>query len=152
MNSGKTVFAQLMDFLPTFEFHQCVERYRGDYKVTSFSCWDQYDLRCQRPVAQPSLGVNSEPIKLRKTIGSCSLSDRRSTVRLRPQDLQHEPAQGGEPPLLVCLYAGLASRCFGWYKRDTLEWQPSTGLSTVPGQIRIGCYAHRNAPCNAAEF
>ena len=29
MNSGKTVFAQLMDFLPAYEFHQCVERYRG---------------------------------------------------------------------------------------------------------------------------
>ena len=42
MNSGKTVFAQVMDFLPTYEFHQCVERYHGDYKVKSFSCWDQY--------------------------------------------------------------------------------------------------------------
>ncbi len=42
MNSGKTVFAQLMDFLPTYEFHQCVERYRGDYKVKTFSCRDQY--------------------------------------------------------------------------------------------------------------
>ncbi len=42
MNSGKTVFAQLMDFLPAYEFHQCVERYRGAYKVKTFSCWDQY--------------------------------------------------------------------------------------------------------------
>ena len=42
MNSGKTVFAQLMDFLPTYEFHQCVERYGGEYKVKTFSCWDQY--------------------------------------------------------------------------------------------------------------
>ena len=42
MNSGKTVLAQLMDFLPTYEFHQCVERYGGAYKVKTFSCWDQY--------------------------------------------------------------------------------------------------------------
>ncbi len=42
MNSGKTVFAQLMEFLPTYEFHRCIERYRGDYKVKTFSCWDQY--------------------------------------------------------------------------------------------------------------
>jgi hypothetical protein len=42
MNSGKTVFAQLMDFLPTYEFHRCVECYRGDYKVKTFSCRDQY--------------------------------------------------------------------------------------------------------------
>ncbi len=42
MNAGKTVFAQLMDFLPMYEFHRCVERYQGEYKVKSFSCWDQY--------------------------------------------------------------------------------------------------------------
>ena len=42
MNSGQTVFSQLMDFLPQHEFHRCVERYRGHYKVKSFSCMDQY--------------------------------------------------------------------------------------------------------------
>ncbi len=42
MNSGKTVFAQLMDFLPAYEFQRCVERYRGSYKIKTFSCWDQY--------------------------------------------------------------------------------------------------------------
>jgi hypothetical protein len=42
MNWGKTVFAQLMDFLPTHEFRHCVARYRGNYRVRSFSCWDQF--------------------------------------------------------------------------------------------------------------
>lgn len=42
MNIGKTVFAQLMDFLPSHEFHKCVERYKGNYKVKSFSCLDQF--------------------------------------------------------------------------------------------------------------
>ena len=42
MNSGRTMFAQVMDFLPLAEFRRCVERYRGDYKVQSFSCWDQF--------------------------------------------------------------------------------------------------------------
>jgi hypothetical protein len=42
MNSGRTIFAQVMDFLPGTEFRRCVERYRGDYKVQSFSCWDQF--------------------------------------------------------------------------------------------------------------
>jgi FOG: Transposase and inactivated derivatives len=36
------VFSQLMDFAPRYEFRLCVERYRGDYKVQSFSCWDQF--------------------------------------------------------------------------------------------------------------
>jgi len=42
MNSGKTVFSQLTDFMPTYEFQKCVERYHGEYKVKTFSCWDQY--------------------------------------------------------------------------------------------------------------
>src|SRR4029077_20869945 len=42
MNSGKTVFSQLMDFLPSYEFRLCVDRYQGNYKVKSFSCWDQF--------------------------------------------------------------------------------------------------------------
>jgi len=42
MNSGKTVFAQLMEFIPLYEFRQCVNRYKGNYKIKSFSCWDQF--------------------------------------------------------------------------------------------------------------
>ena len=42
MNIGKTVFAQLLEFLPQYEFQKCVERYRGNYKTISFSCWDQF--------------------------------------------------------------------------------------------------------------
>ncbi len=42
MNSGRTIFAQVMDLLPLAEFRRCVERYRGDYKVQSFSCLDQF--------------------------------------------------------------------------------------------------------------
>ena len=42
MNSGQTIFSQLMEFLPTYEFRQCVNRYNGNYKVKSFSCWDQF--------------------------------------------------------------------------------------------------------------
>jgi hypothetical protein len=30
-----------MDFIPRHEFKRCVARYRGHYKVQSFSCWDQ---------------------------------------------------------------------------------------------------------------
>jgi hypothetical protein len=42
MNSGRTIFAQLMDLLPLVEFRRCVDRYHGDYKVQSFSCLDQF--------------------------------------------------------------------------------------------------------------
>jgi hypothetical protein len=42
MNTGKTIFSQVMEFLPLREFQKCVERYSGNYKVQRFSCLDQY--------------------------------------------------------------------------------------------------------------
>ena len=42
MNSGKTIFSQLMDFMPMNEFRKCVKRYHGHYKVQKFSCVDQF--------------------------------------------------------------------------------------------------------------
>ena len=42
MNVGRTVFAQLLDHVPSYEFQKCVTRYRGDYQQKTFSCWDQY--------------------------------------------------------------------------------------------------------------
>ena len=42
MNSGRTVFAQLMDHLPAYEFRKCVACYRGDRRLRGFSCWDQF--------------------------------------------------------------------------------------------------------------
>ena len=42
MNLGRTVFAQLISFLPDREFRRCVSRYDGDRRWRSFSCWDQF--------------------------------------------------------------------------------------------------------------
>ena len=42
MNRGKLVFAQLMQHLPLTTFRRCVTRYRGEFKVKSFSCLDQF--------------------------------------------------------------------------------------------------------------
>jgi transposase len=42
VNVGQTVFSQLMEHLPRYEFQKCVTRYRGDYQQKSFSCWDQF--------------------------------------------------------------------------------------------------------------
>ena len=42
MYTGKTVFAQLLDHLPLHQFRRCVKRYKGNYKVQSFTCLDHY--------------------------------------------------------------------------------------------------------------
>ncbi len=42
MNLGRTVFSQLVDLLPTYQFQLCVDRYHGNRYVKDFSCWDQF--------------------------------------------------------------------------------------------------------------
>jgi hypothetical protein len=42
MNEGRTVFSQLISFLPDREFRRCVERYDGDAWLRGFSCWEQF--------------------------------------------------------------------------------------------------------------
>jgi hypothetical protein len=42
MNTGKTLFAQLMDFLPWTTFTRLVNRYAGDRYVKSFACAEQF--------------------------------------------------------------------------------------------------------------
>ena len=42
MNAAKLVFAQLMQWVPHYHFHRLVKRYKGNYKVSRFACWDQF--------------------------------------------------------------------------------------------------------------
>jgi len=42
MHTGKFLFAQLMRFLSKRDFDQCVRKYRGNYRVRKFSCYDQF--------------------------------------------------------------------------------------------------------------
>ena len=42
MYEGKIVFSQIMSLIPRYEFNKCVDKYRGNHKVRSFSCWDQF--------------------------------------------------------------------------------------------------------------
>ena len=42
MNSGRTIFAQLIEYVPIHEFRKCVARYCGNHRTKTFSCWDQF--------------------------------------------------------------------------------------------------------------
>ena len=42
MNSGKYVFAQLLQFINSYEFEKCVSRYKGDHRVRELNCWNQF--------------------------------------------------------------------------------------------------------------
>jgi len=42
MHLGKTVFTQIMEWVHPEQFRRCVVRYQGNYKVSNFSCWEQF--------------------------------------------------------------------------------------------------------------
>ena len=42
MYQGRTVFSQVLDFLPRKSFRTCVKRYNGNYRIRSFSCYEQF--------------------------------------------------------------------------------------------------------------
>jgi hypothetical protein len=77
MNSGKPIFAQLMDFLPHKAFQRCVKRYKGDFKLKTFSCWDQF------------LSMAFAQLTYRE-----SLRDIEACLRARPHKLYHLGIRG----------------------------------------------------------
>ena len=42
MNQGQTIFSQIMNYIPKHKFDFCIKKYRGSYKVQSFTCWEQF--------------------------------------------------------------------------------------------------------------
>ena len=42
MNEGRTVFAQLMDQLPKYEFEKCVRKYHGNHRIRSLPTYEQF--------------------------------------------------------------------------------------------------------------
>ena len=42
MNEGRTVFAQLLDFLPKYDFDKCVARYHGNFRVRKLPAYEQF--------------------------------------------------------------------------------------------------------------
>jgi hypothetical protein len=42
MNTGRTILSQILDFIPRYEFSKFVDKYKGNYRVKSFTCWEQF--------------------------------------------------------------------------------------------------------------
>ena len=42
MNEGRTVFAQLLDFLPKYDFDKCVARYHGNFRARKLPAYEQF--------------------------------------------------------------------------------------------------------------
>jgi len=42
MNQGRTIFSQIIDFTPRYEFDKFVRKYSGNHRCRTFSTWDQF--------------------------------------------------------------------------------------------------------------
>ncbi|MBU2055375.1 MAG: DUF4372 domain-containing protein [Proteobacteria bacterium] len=60
MNAGKTVFAQILEHLPRYEFDKFVKKYEGNHRVRKFPCYDQF--LCLAYAQLVSAGENVPPL------------------------------------------------------------------------------------------
>lgn len=42
MHTGQFVFSQLLEFLPRWHLRECIRRHRGNHRIKTFSCFDQF--------------------------------------------------------------------------------------------------------------
>ena len=67
---SKTIFSQIMDFIPKYKFDKCVERYNGNYRTRNFKCWDQFlcmsfaQLSYRESLRDIDACLNAQPNKL----------------------------------------------------------------------------------------
>ncbi len=113
MHLGKTVFAQLMDFIPAHEFRRCVDRYQGNRKVSRLSCWSQFlcmvyaqlmgrDSLRDIEICLRALGSRLYHLGLRGSVARSTLADANETRDFRIYaDLAQALIQTARP-----LYAG----------------------------------------------
>ena len=136
MNTGRTIFSQIMDYLPAYEFRQCVERYSGNYKIKSFSCWDQFlsmafaqftyreslrDIQaCLRAAKQKTYHMGIRGKDFPQHTGPCQSDKRLAHLRRLCSDT-HQESQ-----ITLC-------RRFIWHRAGT-------------NHLRAGCHNHRSLP------
>jgi hypothetical protein len=115
MNMGKILLSQLMEFFPRYEFQKCVERYQGNYKLISFSCWDQFLCMAFAQLAYRE-----------------SLRDIEACLR------------GNQPHLYHMGFRGRVSRNTLAHANQVRDWRIYADFAQVLiGQARI-LYAHEN--------
>jgi len=70
MNTGKTIFSQVMSFIPKYEFEKRIKKYKGNHRIRQFSCWDQLlsmsfaQLTYRESLRDIEACLNAQPNKL----------------------------------------------------------------------------------------
>jgi hypothetical protein len=132
MRSGKTVFSQVMEWIHPQQFHRCVARYDGNYKVYNFPCWDQFlamsfaQITYRDSLADIEVCLRSRPDQLyhmgfRSTIAHSTLADANGS---RDWRIYHDLAQS----LIVRARRLYADESFGVELQQTVYALDSTTI------------------------
>jgi hypothetical protein len=101
MRAGKTIFAQVMEWIHPEQFRRCVERYHGNHSIRNFPCWDQFlamsfaQFTYRDSLADIEVCLRSRPDQLyhmgfRSTVAHSTLAD---ANRSRDWRIYHDLAQ-----------------------------------------------------------
>src|SRR5438046_781435 len=132
MRLGKTVFAQLMDLIPAHEFRRCVERYQGNYKVSTFSCWDRF--LCSAVALVTSLDRRHQSPS---TLYTCHILDN-TRDSLSPHLASRTPLHLYPRPLLSRFRAALPATTSAGF----LHHPRAQGLPLSPSRLPPGRQEH----------
>ena len=80
MNKGKTIFAQVMSLINTYEFKKRVNRYKGDRHAIKFTCRDQFMVMSFAQFTDRS-GLRD----IETTLNLCSPDLYRSGIKVMPK-------------------------------------------------------------------
>jgi len=101
MRAGKTIFAQVTEWIHPEQFRRCVQRYGGNDRVRNFPCWDQFlamsfaQLTYRDSLADIEVCLRSRPDRLyhlgfRSSVAHSTLAD---ANRARDWRIYHDLAQ-----------------------------------------------------------
>jgi hypothetical protein len=132
MRAGKSIFAQVMEWIHPEQFRRCVQRYHGNHSVRNFPCWDQFlamafaQVTYRDSLADIEVCLRSRPDQLyhmgfRSTIAHSTLAD---ANRSRDWRIYHDLAQ----TLIVRARRLYASEPFGADLTQTVYALDSTTI------------------------
>jgi hypothetical protein len=101
MRAGKTIFAQVLEWIHPEQFRRCVQRYDGNNRIRNFHCWDQFlamsfaQMTYRDSLADIEVCLRSRPDQLyhlgfRSTVAHSTLAD---ANRARDWRIYHDLAQ-----------------------------------------------------------
>lgn len=131
-SSGKFVFSHIMQFVPMHEFQKCVLRYQGNYRVRSFSCYDQFlSMTFAQLTARESL----------RDIETClsSLSDKLYHVGFRAKKISKSTLSDANERRDSKIYSDFAKVLM--FKAQTLYANEDLSDPSLNSIIKEGLYA-----------